>query len=143
VVLVQINPLLAERALCTPREIRNHVAEIAFGRPLAEKLERLRHHARARFSPLRWLNRSRRRLARHRLHHIDGSAELAMLDPGTKVDLKWPLLLDLRGCGWQAVDAWLRRDRRQRSTDAAAPVSIRRQHRAASDRPPVAPVPEK
>jgi NTE family protein len=35
VVLVQINPLLAERAPRTPREIRNRVAEIAFGRPLA------------------------------------------------------------------------------------------------------------
>jgi NTE family protein len=73
VVLVQINPLLAGRAPRTPREIRNRIAEIAFGRPLAEELERL--------------------------HHIDGSAELARLDPGTKVDPKWPLLLDLRDRG--------------------------------------------
>jgi NTE family protein len=124
VVLVQINPLFAERAPRTPREIRNRVAEIAFARPLAEELERLRHHAQARFSPLRWLNRNRRRLARHRLHHIDGSAELAKLDPGTKVDPKWPLLLDLRRRGWQAADAWLRRDRQQRSTSAAPAVSI-------------------
>ena len=86
VVLVQINPLLAERAPRTPREIRNRIAEIAFGRPLAEELERLRYHAGPRFSPLRWLSRRRRRLARHRLHNIDGSAELARLDPGTKVD---------------------------------------------------------
>jgi NTE family protein len=124
VVLVQINPLLAERAPRTPREIRNRVAEIAFGRPLAEELERLRYHAGARFSPLRWLSRRRRRLVRHRLHTIDGSAELARLDPGTKVDPKWPLLLDLRGRGWQAADAWLGRHRRQPSTTAAAAVSI-------------------
>jgi NTE family protein len=84
VVLVQINPLLAERAPRTPREIRNRVAEIAFGRPLAEELERLRYHAGARFSPLRWLSRRRRRLARHRLHNNDGSAELARLDPGPR-----------------------------------------------------------
>ena len=107
VVLVQINPLRAERAPRTPREIRNRIAEIAFGRPLAEELERLRHHAGPRLSPLRWLSRRRRRLARHRLHTIDGSAELARLDPRTKVDPTWPLLLDLRARGWQAADAWL------------------------------------
>ena len=45
VVLVQINPMAAERMPRTPREIRNRVAEIAFGRPLAEELERLRHRA--------------------------------------------------------------------------------------------------
>jgi hypothetical protein len=30
------------------------------------------------------------------VHTIDGSAELARLDSGTKVDPTWPLLLDLR-----------------------------------------------
>ena len=46
-VLVQINPMRAERMPRTPLEIRNRVAEIAFGRPLAEELERLRHGARS------------------------------------------------------------------------------------------------
>ena len=31
-----------------------------------------------------------------------------------------PLLLDLRDRGWQAADAWLGRDRRQRSTSAGS-----------------------
>jgi NTE family protein len=116
-VLVQINPLLAERAPRTPREIRNRIAEIAFGRPLADELERPRQRAGPAFVPLQWLSRGGWRLARHRVHTIDGSAELARLDPGTKVDPTWPLLLDLRARGWQAADAWLRRHRGQRSTD--------------------------
>ena len=121
-VLVQINPLHAERIPRTPREIRNRIAEIAFGRPLMEELERLRHRAGSAFAPLTWLTTRRRRLARHRMHVIDGSAELARLDAGTKVDPTWPLLLDLRARGWQAADAWLRGHAAQRSTDPPAPV---------------------
>jgi NTE family protein len=124
VVLVQINPLHAERPPRTPREIRNRVAEIAFGRPLAEELERLRDRAGSGFAPWRWLSRSRRRLARHRLHTIDGSAELARLDPTTKVDPTWPLLLDLRARGWQAADGWLARYHGQRSTEPAPAATI-------------------
>jgi NTE family protein len=124
VVLVQINPLEAERTPRTPREIRNRVAEIAFGRPLAEELERLRQRAGSRFAPRRWLCRRGRRLARHRVHTIDGSAELARLDPGTKVDPTWPLLLDLRARGWRAADAWLAGRRGQRSTDPVAAATI-------------------
>ncbi|HEX6112966.1 MAG TPA: patatin-like phospholipase family protein [Geminicoccaceae bacterium] len=105
--LVQINPLLAERTPRTPSEIRNRIAEIAFGRPLAEELERLRHGVRS-FGPIAWLSTRHRRLLRHRLHTIDGSAELSRLDPRTKVDPKWPLLLELRERGWRAAETWLR-----------------------------------
>jgi NTE family protein len=122
--LVQINPLGAERLPRTPREIRNRIAEIAFGRPLAEELDRLRQRAGSAFAPLNWLTPRRRRLARHRIHVIDGSAELARLDSGTKVDPTWPLLLDLRARGWQAADAWLRHHRGQRSTGPVAAASI-------------------
>ena len=124
VLLVQINPLRVERLPRTPREIRNRIAELAFGRPLAEELERLRHLAGPAFAPLNWLTRRRRRLARHRVHTIDGSAELARLDAGTKVDPTWPLLLDLRERGWHAADAWLGDWRRQRSTDPLATATI-------------------
>jgi NTE family protein len=124
VLLVQINPLCAERIPRTPREICNRIAEIAFGRPLAEELERLRHGAGAAFAPLNWLTRRRRRLVRHRVHTIDGSAELARLDSGTKADPAWPLLLDLRERGWRAADAWLRDEGGQRSTDPVATATI-------------------
>jgi hypothetical protein len=57
------------------------------------------------------------------VHTIDGSAELARLDAGTKVDPTWPLLLDLRERGWKAADAWLS-DRGQRSTGPVAAATI-------------------
>lgn len=121
-VLVQINPLLAERTPHTPREIRNRIAEIAFGRPLAEELERLRQGATS-LGPIAWLTK-RRRLARHRLHTIDGSAELSRLDPRTKVDPTGPLLLELRERGWMAADSWLRRHRGKPSTGPVAAARL-------------------
>jgi NTE family protein len=124
VVLVQINPLATERAPRTPREIRDRVVEIAFGRPLADELERLREASAHRTSPLAWIDARRRRLVRHRLHLIDGSAELGKLDPRTKLDPTWPLLLDLRERGWLAADRWLRGGRRAGSTAPPDPVSI-------------------
>jgi NTE family protein len=123
VILVQINSLRAERPPRTPREIRNRIAEIAFGRPLADELDRLQAVA-AGFRPLRWLSRRGRRLARHRIHLIDGSAELARLDPRTKIDPTWPLLLDLRARGWQAADAWLDRYRGARPSGPAPADAI-------------------
>ena len=124
VVVVQINPLAAERVPRTPREIRDRVAEIAFGRPLADELARLREAAAGAIWPLTWIDRRRRRLARHRLHRIDGSAELGKLDPRTRVEPTWPLLLELRERGWRAADAWLRQGRGIRSTAAPAQASI-------------------
>jgi NTE family protein len=124
VVLVQINPLVAARVPQTPREIRDRVAEIAFGRPLADELERL-HEASARPAwPTAWIDRRSRRLRRHRLHTIDGSAELGRLDPRTRTDPKWPLLLDLRKRGWRAAEAWLRGDPGRPSTAPCEPASI-------------------
>ena len=122
--LVQINSLHTDRVPRTPREIRNRIAEIAFGRPLAEELERLRHRAGPGCAPLKWLTRSGRRFARHRLHTIDGSAELARLDSGTKVDPTGPLLLDLRERGRKAADAWLSSFGGRRSTDPMAAATI-------------------
>ena len=121
--LVQINPLRVERTPRTPGEIRNRIAEIAFGRPLAEEIERLRRGARW-LGPMAWLSPRRRRMLRHRLHTIDGSAELSRLDPRTKVDPTWPLLLDLRERGWRAADSWLRRRGGERSTGPSATAKL-------------------
>jgi NTE family protein len=115
----------------TPSEIRNRIAEIAFGRPLVEELERLRHGAGS-FGPIAWLSTRRRRLRRHRLHTIDGSGELSRLDPRTKVDPTWPLLLELRERGWRAAETWLHRNGGALSTDpvAAAKLACETQRRA-------------
>jgi NTE family protein len=139
VVLVQINPLLAERAPRTPREIRNRVAEIAFGRPLAEELERLRYHAGARFSPLRWLSRRHRRFVRHRLHNITAV-------PSWQGSIPGPRSIPSGRCCWTCAAAAGRR--RMRGWDAIdgnprpprqRPLASPRKRPAASDRRPVGP----
>jgi NTE family protein len=99
VLLIQINPLRAVALPTSARQIRNRLAEIVFGRPLASELDTLARSARLARSPLTWLRRADRRLARHRLHRIDGSAELALLDPNTRIDPDWPLLVRLHDRG--------------------------------------------
>jgi NTE family protein len=106
-VLVQINPLESERVPRTASQIRNRVGEIVFGRPLLEELARLDEAVR-RAGPLAWLSSTSRRVARHRLHRIDGSALLAELEPSTKVDPSWLLLEKLARLGRDAADDWLR-----------------------------------
>jgi NTE family protein len=107
VLLIQINPLAAMALPTSARQIRNRLAEIVFGRPLVSELETLARLARLARSPLAWPHRANRRLARHRLHLIDGSAELAALDPNTRIDPDWSLLVRLRDQGRMAAEAWL------------------------------------
>jgi len=107
ILLIQINPLAAVALPTSARQIRNRLAEIVFGRPLVSELETLARSARLARSPLAWPRRANRRVARHRLHLIDGSAELAQLDPNTRIDPDWPLLVRLRDRGRAAAEAWL------------------------------------
>jgi NTE family protein len=106
-VLVQINPIETARVPRTASEIRSRVAEIVFGRPLVEELARLDEAARRARPPLAWFWPVGRRLARHRLHRIDGSALLAELAPSTKVDPSRPLVEKLLRLGRDAADDWL------------------------------------
>jgi NTE family protein len=106
-VLAQINPIETDRVPRSASEIRNRVGEIVFGRPLLEELARLEEGARRARSPLAWFSPTGRRLARHRLHRIDGSALLAGLEPSTKVNPSWPLLEKLMLSGRDAADGWL------------------------------------
>jgi NTE family protein len=105
--LVQINPETVSELPRSAREIRNRMAEIVFGRPLAVELETLAERRRRARSPLRWLSPTCRRLARHRRHVIDGGPVLAALDPASKVDPDWPRLAQLRDLGRSAAEAWL------------------------------------
>jgi NTE family protein len=105
--LVQINPETVSELPRSAREIRNRMAEIVFGRPLAVELETLAERRRRARSPLRWLSPTCRRLARHRRHVIDGGPVLAALDPASKVDPDWPRLARLRDLGRSAAEAWL------------------------------------
>jgi NTE family protein len=105
--LVQINPARVEALPTSARDIRNRMSEIVFGRPLLAELEMLALRSRRARAPLAWLSRTGRRLARHRLYLIDGGAALARLDPATKIDPDWSLLLQLRDLGRAAAESWL------------------------------------
>jgi NTE family protein len=135
VLLVQINPTRVAALPRSARDIRNRMGEIVFGRPLLAELEMLAERARRARSPLGWWSRAGRRLARHRLHLIDGGALLAELDPTTKIDPDWTLLLQLRDLGRAAAEAWLGAGRgRPGRRPAPAPAT------ASPRRPPAASV---
>jgi NTE family protein len=125
--LVQINPETVSELPRSAREIRNRMAEIVFGRPLAVELETLAERRRRARSPFRWLSPTCRRLARHRRHVIDGGPVLAALDPASKVDPDWPRLAQLRDLGRSAAEAWL--------YEGAAPRAAMSRHAL---RPPLA-----
>jgi NTE family protein len=106
-VLVQINPVETSRLPRTASEIRNRVGEIVFGRPLIEELAHLAEATRRARAPLAWLSPASRRLARHRLHRIDGSPLLAELEPSTKIDPSWSVVEKLCRLGRDVADQWL------------------------------------
>jgi NTE family protein len=123
--LVQINPDTVSELPRTARDIRNRMAEIVFGRPLALELEALAERRRRARSPFRWLSPSARRFARHRRHVIDGGPVLAALDPASKIDPGWPRLVQLRDLGRSAAEAWLDRRSAKPVPAAAAPQPVR------------------
>jgi NTE family protein len=104
--LVRINRLASDSAPRNAGGIRDRVAEIVFGQPLARELERL-EEARHKGRLLRMLDARTRRLAATRLHVIDGDSALAALHPETKILPFWPLLAQLCDAGRNAAEAWL------------------------------------
>jgi NTE family protein len=85
-------------------EIRNRVGEIVFDQPLERELALLEER---RGLPTA-LSTAGRRLARHRLHVIDGGEVLSSLDPSTKVVPDWDTLQRLRDLGRAAAADWLK-----------------------------------
>jgi NTE family protein len=104
--LVRINRIESDAMPRDAGAIRDRVAEVVFGQPLARELERLAE-ARRKGRLLRLLDAETRRLAATRLHVIDGDSVLAPLHPETKMLPGWPLLKRLREAGRAAAEAWL------------------------------------
>lgn len=101
--LVRINPRERGTLPRNAGEIRSRVGEIVFAQPLERELALI---AARRGSPFA-LNVAERRLARHRLHVIDGGAMLAGLDPRTRMIPAGTTLTHLRKLGAAAASAWL------------------------------------
>ena len=90
--------------------IRSRVGEIVFGQPLERELALLEARSKP---PLRLaLTPRQHRLARHRLHVLDGGEAIAGLDPATRVLANRQILDHLRDLGRTAAASWLCRDQR-------------------------------
>jgi NTE family protein len=101
--LVRINPSARSTLPRSAGEIRNRVGEIVFDQPLERELALLEAR---RDAPLA-LSPAQRRLARHRLHVIDGGDQLSALDPITKLVPDRSTLARVRGLGRTAAADWL------------------------------------
>lgn len=101
--LVRINSRERDELPRSAGEIRNWVGEIVFDQPLERELALLE----ARRGSLTALSPAQRRLARHRLHVIDGGDLLSALDPITKLVPDWNTLLRMHDLGRTAAFAWL------------------------------------
>ena len=115
--LVRINSSARTALPKSAGEIRNRVGEIVFDQPLEHELALLA----ARRGALAALTPAQRRLARHRLHVIDGRDLLSALDPMTKIVPDWSTLERMRDLGRGAAAGWL----------SAAPASALRDPKAA------------
>ena len=104
--LVRINRGIADRLPRDAGGIRDRVAEVVFGQPLARELEALAA-ARRKGRLLRLIDPEARRLAATRLHTVDGAADLAELPPETKVLPYWPVLAKLKAAGRAAAATWM------------------------------------
>lgn len=101
--LVRINPERRPRLPRSVGDIRNRVGEIVFEQPLKRELAALEEQSGSRLS----FTAARRRVARHRLHVIDGGDDLAAFDPGSKLMPVGDTLLEIRGLGRKAADSWI------------------------------------
>jgi NTE family protein len=114
--LVRINSSERTTLPRSAGEIRNRVGEIVFEQPLERELALLE----ARRAALAALAAGRRRLARYRLHVIDGGGVLSALDPSTKLVPAWTTLQLLHDLGRAAAAGWLEGVPAQRLRDAEA-----------------------
>jgi NTE family protein len=103
VLLVRINPKRRHSLPTSAGDIRNRIGEIVFDQPLARELAELD----ARRRTLLGFTAATRRIARHRLHVIDGGDQLAELDPGSKMIPVLDTLTEIRALGRQAASTWL------------------------------------
>jgi NTE family protein len=126
--VVRINPAVADGLPRRAAAIRNRTSELVFGRPLANELAQLeRMRALDRGGPLGWLRPELRRLARLDVQIIDGDDTLSRLDPVTKVVPDASLLAHLRAEGRGAAAAWLaRRAQKARGSTRRGPAPAAR-----------------
>ena len=106
--LVQINPVLREEVPTRSSEIIDRINEVTFNASLLKDLRTLALlNEMAGEKPPAGAPALLQRVARLRLHLIDGGASLAPLGAGSKTDTQWAFLSQLHALGRGAADRWL------------------------------------
>ncbi|MEZ5906735.1 MAG: patatin-like phospholipase family protein [Geminicoccaceae bacterium] len=105
--LVRINVGTRDDRPRSAAGIRSRVGEIVFDQPLTRELELLEAQRGQGGRLGAWLSVRGRRLARHRLHVIDGAAATAALAPATRLLPDTAVLEGLRELGRNAAADWL------------------------------------
>lgn len=105
--LVQIDPT-REAALPTKApEILGRLNRIVFNAPLRREIELIEQSRALASEGLTIGGRQRRRVARHRFHHIEAARVTAGLDPASKLTPDWDFVCHLREAGRDAAETWL------------------------------------
>ncbi len=110
VLLIRINPKRRHDLPVSADDIRNRIGEIVFDQPLKRELAQLDAHRGSSLS----LSSAKRRIARHRLHIIDGGVQLVDLDPDSKLIPLRETVTKTRELGREAARAWIERGSQDR-----------------------------
>ena len=105
--IVQLDPAINAKVPTNARAIIARVNHLTFSAPLKREIETIEH--------LRGLAREgwplvgarRRRIHRHRFHHIEAGPQVRKLGPGSRLSPEWPVLCKLRDLGRTAAQTWL------------------------------------
>lgn len=108
--LVQINPISEHTVPTTAQEIAERISRIVFNEPLRREIELIEQCREVANEGIAFGGRLRRRIRRHRFHHIEGAAYTEDLGHGSKMTPDWGMLSHLRDCGRTAGDAWLKKN---------------------------------
>ena len=83
------------------------ISHMTFSAPLRHEIEAI-ENLRALASETWWPGGARRRrIRRHRFHHIEAGRALRKLSPSSRMSPEWPALCRLRDMGRAAAQAWL------------------------------------
>ena len=107
--LVQIDPTRQTALPTKAPEILGRLNRIVFNAPLRREIELIEQSRLLAREGVAFGGRQRRRMARHRFHHIEAARVTADLDPVSKLTPDWGFVCHLRDAGREAAEAWLRK----------------------------------
>ena len=105
--LVQINPISENTVPTDAQEIAARISRIVFNEPLRREIELIGHCREVANEGIAFGGRLRRRIRRHRFHHIEAGGYTENLGHGSKMSPDWRMLSHLFECGRNAAETWL------------------------------------